>query len=583
MKKKFLAIALCLVMLMLPLATVGVHADPAEGYTFDDASKTYTVTTADGLIAVAALINGSNGNQAAYNITLAADIDLAGKTWTSIGTASYPYRGTFDGANFTVKNLTVLPEKTDEVLAVKNSYVSLLGHVNEGCTVKNLKITGFNLQGVEFVSALIAESAQKDTNDAASKVTIENVHVRETTLVGWEGDDNGQGESGGIRKSYTGVLLGKAGAHYTLVNGCSVVATATGDCRVTGVIGGESVGSGVKTAGVTIQNTIVAGSYTHTGVSGGGAAGLFGYHSTIPVTVTNCVSLANLVLKKGSTLGQLAFDMNKMTLVAENCVFGGAPFGKVSDSTMGTQSMSNIYIYKDGATETQLSVLDTEFKAATNVSAESKLTIGGTEVLWSEAKLPVLNSAAALGTTVSAMFAGNPYITTAIIEEIVGHVHSYTVEKAEAAFLKTAATCTESAVYYKTCACGSFDPEITFTSGDPAGHKPSDKWTNSDEEHWHICSACLEEKSDVGTHSYGEWVVTKEPTTKREGERAKTCTVCEHEITEKIARLVATEEPATTPADETKGGGCGGTIVGFGAIALISLGACTVCMKKKES
>ena len=47
--------------------------------------------------------------------------------------------------------------------------------------------------------------------------------------------------------------------------------------------------------------------------------------------------------------------------------------------------------------------------------------------------------------------------------------HSFDKEVADAKFLKSAATCTEAAVYYKSCACGEKGTE-TFSSGEPLGH-----------------------------------------------------------------------------------------------------------------
>ena len=71
--------------------------------------------------------------------------------------------------------------------------------------------------------------------------------------------------------------------------------------------------------------------------------------------------------------------------------------------------------------------------------------------------------------------------------------HSFTAEKAEAQYLKSAATCTEKAVYYKSCAvCGLSSEgtadEATFFSGNALDHDWG-AWTqNSDEEtHTRIC------------------------------------------------------------------------------------------------
>ena len=71
--------------------------------------------------------------------------------------------------------------------------------------------------------------------------------------------------------------------------------------------------------------------------------------------------------------------------------------------------------------------------------------------------------------------------------------HSFTAEKAEEQYLKSAATCTEKAVYYKSCtACGLSSKgtadEATFFSGNALDHDWG-AWTqNSDEKtHTRIC------------------------------------------------------------------------------------------------
>ena len=82
--------------------------------------------------------------------------------------------------------------------------------------------------------------------------------------------------------------------------------------------------------------------------------------------------------------------------------------------------------------------------------------------------------------------------------------HSFTAEKAEAQYLKSAATCTEKAVYYKSCAvCGLSSEgtadEATFFSGNALDHDWG-AWTqNSDEEtHTRICKR---DTSHTGTEN----------------------------------------------------------------------------------
>ena len=71
--------------------------------------------------------------------------------------------------------------------------------------------------------------------------------------------------------------------------------------------------------------------------------------------------------------------------------------------------------------------------------------------------------------------------------------HSFIAEKAEAQYLKSAATCTEKAIYYKSCAVcelsskGTAD-EATFTSGKPLGHDWGAWTSNGDGTHKRVCA-----------------------------------------------------------------------------------------------
>lgn len=71
--------------------------------------------------------------------------------------------------------------------------------------------------------------------------------------------------------------------------------------------------------------------------------------------------------------------------------------------------------------------------------------------------------------------------------------HSFTAEKAEAQYLKSAATCTEKAIYYKSCAvCGlnseGTADEATFFSGNALDHDWGDWTSNEDGTHTRTCT-----------------------------------------------------------------------------------------------
>jgi len=101
--------------------------------------------------------------------------------------------------------------------------------------------------------------------------------------------------------------------------------------------------------------------------------------------------------------------------------------------------------------------------------------------------------------------------------------HSFTAETAEAQYLKSAATCTEKAVYYKSCAvCGTSSKgtadEATFTSGKPLGHDWG-AWTPDGEgTHKRICTHDASHVETAGC-TYGDWSTNQDS-------HWKTCTVC---------------------------------------------------------
>ena len=113
--------------------TVSLTAAKDPGYTIEG-NGSYTVTSADGLMHVADLVNGGKTD---INITLDTDIDLTGKDWTPIGTNFYnSYTGTFDGGGHTIMGLTV---------TTNDQYVGLFGRLGKAGTVKNVVMDGIQI------------------------------------------------------------------------------------------------------------------------------------------------------------------------------------------------------------------------------------------------------------------------------------------------------------------------------------------------------------------------------------------------------------------------------------------------------
>lgn len=110
--------------------TVSLAAAKDLGYTIES-NGSYTVTSADGLMNVAELVNGGKTD---INITLDKNIDLTGKGWTPIGTSfDNSYTGTFDGGGHTITGLAV---------TTNDQFVGLFGYLNRAGTVKNVVMEG---------------------------------------------------------------------------------------------------------------------------------------------------------------------------------------------------------------------------------------------------------------------------------------------------------------------------------------------------------------------------------------------------------------------------------------------------------
>ncbi|MDE5856601.1 MAG: DUF285 domain-containing protein, partial [Anaeroplasmataceae bacterium] len=73
--------------------------------------------------------------------------------------------------------------------------------------------------------------------------------------------------------------------------------------------------------------------------------------------------------------------------------------------------------------------------------------------------------------------------------------------------------------------CDHEQTEVIFHT-----HSYSEDWSSDDTNHWHECECG--EKKDVTSHTFGNWVVTKESSKEQLGERKRVCSVCAYEQTE---------------------------------------------------
>ena len=240
--------------------TVSLAAAKDPGYTIEG-NGSYTVTSADGLINVAELVNGGKTD---INITLGKNIDLTGKGWTPIGT-NYEkrYKGTFDGRGHTIKGLTV---------TTNDQFVGLFGYLDKAGTVKNVV-----MEGIQITSNHVLMSGNTGGVVGSGWGTIENCSV--------SGSVSGTNCVGGVVGSQ------KAGS----IIGCSSSAIVKGT-RYVGGVAGEKWGT--MTACYTTGNVTLEINSPQD-LSGGGVVGLNGGS-----TVLACYATGN-VNSKGSNTGNV--------------------------------------------------------------------------------------------------------------------------------------------------------------------------------------------------------------------------------------------------------------------------------------
>ena len=240
--------------------TVSLAAAKDLGYTIES-NGSYTVTSADGLMNIAELVNGGKSD---INITLDTDIDLTGKNWTPIGTSfSNKYTGTFDGGGHTIKGLTV---------TTNDQFVGLFGSIGYAGTVKNVM-----MEDVQITSN--RSSGFAGGVAGYSDGTIENCSV-----------------SGSV--SGTVYVGGVVGAQWNgSITGCSSSATVKGTVYVGGVAG-QTNGGATLTACYATGNVIIEIA-PKKNISGGGLVGMNGGKG-----VRACYATGN-VTSTGSSTGNV--------------------------------------------------------------------------------------------------------------------------------------------------------------------------------------------------------------------------------------------------------------------------------------
>ena len=262
MKKRLLALLLVLAM-VFSLMPAALAADTLSGSGTED--DPYLLATAADLKAFRDMANAEASSKLCA--TLTADIDLGGEAWTpfepSSGYVSEAYAGTFDGANHTIKGLSVN--------STSSNGVGLFGTVC-GATIKNLKVEGnVSASSSVFVGGIVGKTQTSATIDSCSFAGT----VTSTKKNG------SAGTAGIVGRVNAGTVTITNCANTAAINGTSAIAAGIlgnggsnkvtiENCYNTGAISGQYYASGIcgsstiKAQTSSIRNCYNSGTITAT-------------------------------------------------------------------------------------------------------------------------------------------------------------------------------------------------------------------------------------------------------------------------------------------------------------------------------
>ena len=282
----------------------------------------YVVTSENGLKAIAAEVNA--GVETKRKVVLNNDIDLSQSrslvsNWTPIGTSANPFKGTFDGQGYTIKNLVID--------GGSNSNIGLFGVTHDGeiknVTVENAKVSGrlnvgvvagtpytskytnitvkghVEVDGMAYVGGVGGKNAYANWNNIT-------VNVDETSYVHANSVENGT-----AYRSYVGGVCGFNGeGGHTFSNIYSNIDVKGSTIDAGGLFGIAHYGNSFVNCVCEGDVLLYAAPEASDAEECGGIAGVWHNQTGYQVTLTNCSYTGTV--KATNEAGEVYFEGNKL-------------------------------------------------------------------------------------------------------------------------------------------------------------------------------------------------------------------------------------------------------------------------------
>jgi hypothetical protein len=246
----------------------------------------YYIANANDLFNFATYVNAGDSSA---NAKLTANIDLANKEWTSIGSERRPFTGTFDGQGYTIKNY-----KQTIRIPGSNGFFGMI----QDATVKNFTISGQATTACVYNGGNIGVVGMAKAVNAYCYIT--NVHSKVNFTMG---DNYTKGATGGI----VGNAVGKSSSpwNYVIIERCTYsgkMNLGNQYCDCTGGI----VGYIAYTSVVKTEKCLFAGSITTEYKDNIQVGGILGYNRGANYFMNNCLSVGTITVVNTTFAGQLA-------------------------------------------------------------------------------------------------------------------------------------------------------------------------------------------------------------------------------------------------------------------------------------
>ncbi|MCR5724212.1 MAG: BspA family leucine-rich repeat surface protein [Treponema sp.] len=289
-------------------------------------SGTYGLSSRSELETLLSWVNTDHATMSGVTFVLSGDIDLEGVGITPIGSSTYPFCGTFDGAGHEISNYVVS----------QSSNTGLFGYVSSGAVIQNLTLSGSTSARASCgMIANVIGSGPVTVNKCITNVSYSAENKKYIGgIAGWVNLSDGGtltitncANYGSVASSnsdgYLGGIIGHAISSGTIqITNCANYGSINGGTSTTYC--GGLVGNISSTVTLNVSNCLNAGTVGDT--SSAYSAAVMGTSSDTNPSISNCYYLTgsvNQISETGTLQNTSAFTSDGSACVTSEAVTAG--------------------------------------------------------------------------------------------------------------------------------------------------------------------------------------------------------------------------------------------------------------------